>query len=578
MKQNLTERQHIDHLKNMIAHARTAHQNAYRRMRQDMAFFNGAQWGAEATETHQQRYTVNLCQRHVANRRAALYARNPNIAITQQKGFLRQFWDGEAETLHQSQQNLQSDPENDQAALIVAEAYWLDSQAQYQDDIANVLEALYDFFLHNHQPSYKEQIKSLVTRTLITGIGWQEVRIETDPSPHLPTDPVQKLVFDFPDSLSILVDPACRNLIGLTNCRWLARERHYTVAQLLDNFDLDEADLSQGQKTALNADPDAEEIVKVWQIWHKEDKKTYWIADQIDRFLLPPETPPPLPGFFPLHPLIFNPIESDDTLFAPSDIYLMRDMQREYNRAREALRQHRIANLPGYLGLKGSLNASDRQRLLSHEPHEFIEINPVGPNLRPADLIAEIPKASFNPALYDTGYIEKDIELVVGSQTADLGYSRGVSATEASINESSRLTALSSNADDLDDHLSHMAQIAGYLMLTQFSAENVRHIAGPGAIWPDLKDTATRQRLCQNLKMRIKAGSTNSPNQAAEAARFERMAPWLFQMPGISPESVIRRLSRILDLDLEDLYIDGLPPLALAAANPSPQPSTGSHS
>ena len=578
MTQILSDRKQVSHLKNMIDFGRTAHQSAYKRMRQDMAFFNGAQWGPDQSLRQQHRYTVNLCQRHVANRRAALYARNPNIAITRQKSFDRQYWDGTSETLAQSQHQLIEDPTHEQAALILAEAYWLDAQTQYHTDIADVLETLYDYFLHAHQPSYKEQIKSLVTRTLITGIGWQEVRLETDPNPILPTDPVQKLVFDFPDSLSIIIDPACRNLVGLTGCRWLARERHYSVTQLLENFDLSPADLSPAQKTALNADPDAEEIVKVWQIWHKEHQKTYWIADQIDHFLLPPETPPALPGFFPVHPLIFNPIESDETLFAPSDIYLMRDMQREYNRAREALRQHRIANLPGYLGLKGSLSASDRHRLLSHEPHEFVEINPVGPNLRPGDLIAEIPKASFTPALYDTSYIEKDIELVVGSQTADLGYSRGVSATEASINESSRLTALSSNADDLDDHLSRVAQTAGYLMLTHLTPDTVHQIAGIGAVWPDSEDTAKRNHLCRSLKLRIKAGSTNSPNQAAEAARFERMAPWLFQMPGVAPESVIRRLARILDLDLEDLYVDGLPPLASATSAPLSPQATGSNS
>jgi hypothetical protein len=146
---------------------------------------------------------------------------------------------------------------------------------------------------------------------------------------------------------------------------------------------------------------------------------------------------------------------------------------------------------------------------------------------------------------------------VAGDQQADLGPTSGATATESNIAAQARATSTGSEIDDIDDTLSSLAQSAGQILLLNVSEETVKKIVGPGAIWPQL----TRGEVAQQMYLDIEAGSSGRPNQAQELQNFERLAPILMQIPGVTPNFLAKEAINRLDdtIDLEDAVADGTP-------------------
>jgi hypothetical protein len=165
-----------------------------------------------------------------------------------------------------------------------------------------------------------------------------------------------------------------------------------------------------------------------------------------------------------------------------------------------------------------------------------------------------------------------DILKVVGSQEANMGgTSNGTTATEVSVAEGSRVSSIQSNIDDLDDMLSSMAISAGQVMLKYYNEETVKKIAGPGAVWP-LFDMQT---ISEEIFMQIEAGSSGRPNKAQEISNFERIAPLIMQIPGISPEWLAKQAITRLDdkMDITDAFVAGIP--SVVAMNAQSKPTAG---
>jgi hypothetical protein len=80
---------------------------------------------------------------------------------------------------------------------------------------------------------------------------------------------------------------------------------------------------------------------------------------------------------------------------------------------------------------------------------------------------------------------------------------------------------------------------------------------GVGAVWPAL----TAEQISNEIFLEIEAGSTGRPNQAQEIQNAERIAPFLMQIPGISPEWLAKEFLRRMDdrINLEDAFSPGAP-------------------
>jgi hypothetical protein len=185
---------------------------------------------------------------------------------------------------------------------------------------------------------------------------------------------------------------------------------------------------------------------------------------------------------------------------------------------------------------------------MDRQPNEVIQLNSLQPGQDVGTIIQQVKPVPIDANLYDVSPLMEDMFRVVGAQEANLGGTTGSTATEVSVAESSRMSSLGSNVDDLDDFLTDLCKAAGQVLLLNMDPMTATKIAGPGASWP----TLSSQDVADELMLEVAAGSSGRPNKAAEIANFERLAPTLMQIPGIDPtwfaKEAIRRLDDGLDL------------------------------
>jgi hypothetical protein len=208
---------------------------------------------------------------------------------------------------------------------------------------------------------------------------------------------------------------------------------------------------------------------------------------------------------------VFNEIEHEEELYPPSDVEQAKHIQNEYNRSREALREHRIAARP-YYAVSNRLEQEERKKLANHAAHEIISFNQLAPGEKVEDFLQRGPTAPIDPNLYEVEMIFNDLLRTVGTQEANLGGMSGGTATESSIAEQSRTVSQADNVDDLDELLTDVAKAFGQICLMELSKETVVEIVGPGAVWPDMPQS--REEAAKDLLLEIKAGSSGRPNRA----------------------------------------------------------------
>ncbi len=601
----------------------------FERMREDQKFLRGDQW----EDGDKDSYTANIIQRHVNQRVAALYAKNPKIVTRKRKTLDFVHWDGTTESLAAIQQafdlamqtGMQVPPEVMAKVTDIQQGI---QRRQMLQKVSETLSIVYDYTLNQQIPPFKVQMKQLVRRVCATGVGYVKIGFQrvfernpedaeringlTEQISHMESLLADKLddeisddsarlaelqsmladyqnreeqvvreglTFDFPSSTSIIIDPACRDLRTFLGARWIAEEYILPVSVAQEIYGIDfkgscattystgkgeagavkQALVAVANGGAATEKPKSEDSVCIWAVWDKTTGLTFTVADGYGDFVREPSQPDiNLERFWPIFPLTFNQTEDDEALYPRSDVHLLKPMQREYNRSREGLRQHRFANRPKIAVAAGKLDEADEAKLSSHQPNAVIKLNGLAPNEDINKLLQPIKGAPIDAALYDTGPIFEDVLRVVGQSDASIGSAQGgVTATGDSIAEQNRTVAIASNVDDLDDMLNELSRSAGQVLLKELSRETVMKIAGPGAVWPEL----TAQEIADELLLEIEAGSSGRPNKAMEVANMERIAPLLLQIPGINPTWLVKQLVTRLDdrLDPTDAIAAGLP-------------------
>lgn len=623
-----------------IKSAKAFHEKPFKQMFKDM---DAALKGYDDAEWNDTNYVANILQRHVQQRTAALYAKNPQAVATRRDRMDYAVWDGEETSLAMAYQASQT---ASQAALPVpfeAQAIIQDYMAgqnhrKMLDNVAKTLEQLFDYFMNEQTPSFKSQMKGLVRRVITCGVGYVKVGFQRDMDrmPEVAAqiadvqgqiDYIQRiakgaakgeinqddpqieelmlslkalteepmmivregLLFDFPEASSIIIDPMCRQLRGFVGANWIAHEMYLSPNDVEEIYGVDIKDkfnsydvkgrlMSDGQyerkaygEIDINK-TQREGLVLVYEYYDQKSGLQYCLADGYEDFLREPMAPDvKVESFFPIFPLVFNEIEHKDVLFPPSDIKLLMPMQNEYNRARQGLREHRRANRPKYAAPAGMLEDADKEKLATHPANAVIELQALASGQKVNDVIQPVQQIGIDPNLYEVRTIFDDVQLVVGAQEANFGGVSKATATETSIAESSRMSSLGANIDDLDSFMSEVARAAGQIMLYEMSADEVKKIVGRGAAWPEM----TREEIMEEVFLQIEAGSTGKPNRAAELQNIERIMPFLLQIPGIDPSWLAKELLKRLDdkLDITQAIVDKIP--SIVAMNQSQGEGTG---
>lgn len=629
-----------------VKHAKEFHKEAFKKMREDMEVALAGTSKSEFKNG--KKYVANIIQRHIAQRVSTLYAKNPKAVADRRERRSFRVWDGSIQTLMAAQQDLMTagggvDPQtgavmpprmpNPQSIAILQDYQQGMAERKMIDAVGDTLVKLFHYFLDEQTPNFKGQMKKLVRRTITTGVGYvkigfqrdmkrrpevdaqiaditnqlarierlmnemaegeisnddaeaEELRLMLQTLQNMPLMIVREgLVFDFPSSTSIIIDPDCKHLRGFVGAGWIAHEIMMSPEDVEETYGVD---LGKGSYTCYNRNGEEQRISGaawrdtrdpnnpmccVWEFYDKMTGQVYALCDGYKDFLEEPGAPNvTLERFFPIYPLVFNDIESDKEIFAPSDTRLLVPMQDEHNRSREGLREHRMAARPKYVAPKGLIEEQDKENLKRHVAHSVLEVN-IAPGQKVADLIQPVPLVGVDPNLYVTNHLMEDVQLVVGGQEASLfGATSGVTATESSIAQGTQTTSIQSNIDDFDDFFTELARDAGQILMLEMSEEKVREIVGPGAVWPQM----SREQVAKEIFLKVQAGSSGRPNKAAELANLERVLPYLIQIPGIPPEWLAKQVLMRLDdrLDLTDAFDQSLP--SISAMNSQKQIGTG---
>ncbi len=391
------------------------------------------------------------------------------------------------------------------------------------------------------------------------------------------------MVYDFPRSTDIIPHRKCTNLFGFIGAEYVTREYHMDKDAIKEIFKIDigsnfktyvegkastvdstagddqegdRGDASSEGNNGRTSKQDGKGQACVWRVFNKKTRQVLWLCEGYPGWLKAPAAIDfQVPGFWPIFPLIFNDVEDEKEIFPPSDVHYLKHPQREFNNAREGLREHRRANRPKWFVKSGVLEEKEKDALESAPPFAVIELKGIEGDMKIDQLIQGWRGIAIDPNLYETNSITKDILYGVGAQTADMGQTGDATATESSIAEQSKMSTLSSNVDDLDEHLSEIARGTAYVMLQQLNKATVQEIVGPGAVWPEIDG----ETIAKEIYLEIKAGSAGRPNQAAELAALERGMPTLIQLAGVSGKAIGKKYANLLDIDEEELIVDGMP-------------------
>jgi len=645
------------------------HEKAYEQMRKDMYLARHGRVQAYGAEN----YKANLAGRHVKQKTASLYAKNPKATARRRETLDFEVWDEDPQSLQTAMQTLmqmqqmlgqlplhpetgqpmidEADPVIQQAmqAFETAQAVVADFKSGMErrtmiQKIGRTLEILYAQALREQKPvDFKTGMKSLVRRACTTGVGYVELGFqrETGPRPGMtekladfrarldhmkamvarlgdtenPVDPddpeiaeLEKavaaiqaepeivlregLILDFPQSTKVVPDKLCRALVGFIGARHITLEYMFTVDQVQEMFSVDLGDGYKGYtpdgknpvdtKSSLDESDDDEGgsykpakhsggLVCVWKHYDKTSGLVYYLADGYKQFLREPAAPEVfVEDFWPVYALTFNDVEDEKELFPPSDVFLMQDQQMEYNRARQGMREHRKAARPRWTYPNGAIDKEDANNLANAEPFTATPVN-LPPGSKLSDMLDVVPVPGVDPNLYETGQLFTDVQMVVGSAESSFGGTAQATATESAIAANSRSSSDNSSIDDLDSFLTVVARASGQILLREMSPEQVMKVVGVGAVWPEM----TLADIADEIYLEVEAGSTGKPNQAVEIDNWQKLLPFVLQMPGVNQHWLLKETLRRLDdrMDVTEAFAAGAP--SIMAQNAMGQMSTG---
>jgi hypothetical protein len=405
----------------------------------------------------------------------------------------------------------------------------------------------------------------------------------------------ERIEFDFPSPDVIIPDENCRDLVNFVGCKRVFYEFDMSVDDVNEFFELSGEQMVQVSGGTVIRGKEAEQIRElglsdgpssptekamctVIRVFNVETKSDYYLVEGHKTFVREPAPLEPcVLGVLPIVTIAFNNIEcipnTKATPFPPSDVDLMKDAQKEWNRTRDALRGQRNANAPTYVTRKNALSQDDKDNLRNREPNEVIELEQVPPDKTPAEMIQVLQVAQIDPAVYDTAPQEQDMQLCGGSQQADIGPAQpDVTATAGTIAEQARISNLSSNVQDLDWGLSRLAFMCVQMIVQGFGEDTVKKIARRGAIWPT--EYETRADILNQVDVTVKAASSGRPNQALQVSMIERLTPLLMQA-GANPIALITELCKAMDPDLDPQKFFPVPGQAMQTSAPQGQGQPG---
>lgn len=603
-----SEKALVEKWQGRIKAAKTYWKPVFDRMRECQQW---ASYGAPKEWIAAERFVVPLISRFINVSVSQLYAKNPQTEAKPRRRMKYLVWDGRQDSLEAAKElAVMGDPSG---IAIINDVQAANAHNAMLTRLGETLSIVYDYFVSELSSGYKMQFKALVRRTKVNGVGYvklgfqrqmgrnpeivakiDDARDQLDKMQRLMKKALEDniredspdlaelesliatleqepeiilregLVFDFPRSTQIIPDMDCVHLKSFAGCSWVVHEMELTENRVEELYGIKiSGQFAPVKANALSTNTDlsgAPDKARVWEVQHKRGGQVFTIIEGYPTFVRKPGPPDiKIDRFWTLFPLVFNEVEHDTDVFPPSDVWQARHIQQEYNRSRDALREHRIAARPQYIAAKGRLSDGDKEKLRSGTAFELIEIDALNLNEDVAKLLQRKPVENVDPNMYEVASLYDDMLRSVGISRAEMGQPSGdVTATASTISANASTADAAENTDDLDTLLSDLAQYGSQVLLQELSKETAMEIAGPGAVWPETAITAAEVQ--KDLLLEVKAGSSGKPNKAQELANYERAMPTLLQIPNLDPiEAIAKPYLQLLDIDLENALAEGTP-------------------
>lgn len=269
----------------------------FERMRENMDFVYGIQYKGQKGLSSEDRYICNLTLRAVNQGVAMIYARDPKVEARRRPRMDFQIWDGKLETIQQvagmsAQAQMMGAPVPPQFMALINDFMQGALHRELVRKVGDTLETLFQYQMDTQSPSFKLQMKQLVRRVRVCGVGYIKVEFcrnyeneltqsetrmalpdrmkrakyifeqiekgkvdefsaeleelksliasfQTAPLDYETVKVKEHLSFDFPRATSIIPDPNTRMLKGFVGAHWLVEECYYPLDFVNAYFECD---------------------------------------------------------------------------------------------------------------------------------------------------------------------------------------------------------------------------------------------------------------------------------------------------------------------------------------------------
>ena len=382
------------------------------------------------------------------------------------------------------------------------------------------------------------------------------------------------LVIDRVLTENLLIDPSICEFWDYTDADWMCQviPMKRSQAEALYKKNLANAKIyqpGQGEPSykrvkrlasmQLDAGPVTDDQqIAVLEIWDRTTQRVYTMVEGATEWLREPYSPPRAgERWYPFFLLPYQVV--DGQFIGPSLVDLTERLQDEHNEARDRFNQHRDLCIPGWVA-SADIN---EKTIKKHSDSRFGEITIVDTEGKPLNQVI-IPRGhpKIDPIVYDTSAVRYDWEQVTGLQDAARStVVRPKTATEANILQRALSGRVFEFKDQIEDWLQEIAQYSAQVLLQELTKEQVeRYVGAPNtkttmvdgqAIttkektydWPEL----TKERIFDMVDLRIRAGTTGSPDGV------EEKEGWLKVLPMITSLSIQMQNLQARGMDYEHI-------------------------
>ena len=325
---------------------RSKWESEFERMRENMNFVAGLQWAGQK-QIREDRYICNLTLRTINQGVASIYAKNPTVEARRRPRLDYQIWDGKMETIQQvvgmaQMAQMQGGFVPPQFMAMMNDFMQGTLHKELVEKVGRTLEYVFQYQMDSQSPSFKLQMKQLVRRVRVCGVGYIKVefcrnydndltqsetrmsvadrmkmakrlmeeigegKIEDNDSRiedlkslimSLQTAPLdaetvklkEHLTFDFPRATSIIPDPNTRMLKGFVGAHWIVEEAYFPLDFVNAFFECDIKPGTELQQYDRQNKPDEGYL----QAGEKQDSRkkkvclwTVWDLDTKSTFIL----------------------------------------------------------------------------------------------------------------------------------------------------------------------------------------------------------------------------------------------------------------------------------------------------